>query len=197
VDSSRRWRTPFLAVSTTLAAADLDGGIDEQKARWLPSPADGSRIGTLARRGPGRSRRRASPCSASRRRRVVLTGKARRRRGAANLFVVAFRPPAPRTSRLRGGRRAGRPRGHPTMDQTGAPARSRSQTRAEERVARAPSADIGPRAGVGAWPAIARLFDRGAIATTGEIIGAAEGLRAHRAVREGPHQFGNPIGGTR
>ena len=40
---------PSPLVSTTLAAAAiLDSGSEEQKARWLPGLADGTRIGTLA-----------------------------------------------------------------------------------------------------------------------------------------------------
>jgi alkylation response protein AidB-like acyl-CoA dehydrogenase len=55
--------------------------------------------------------------------------------------------------------------------------------------------DIGPRANVGAWPAIARLFDRGAIAVTGEIIGAAEGAHALTVqYAKDRVQFGAPIG---
>jgi len=46
-----------------------------------------------------------------------------------------------------------------------------------------------------AWPAIERLFDRGAIATTGEMIGAAEGALALTVqYAKDRIQFGNPIG---
>ena len=103
---------PSPLVSTTLAAAAiLDSGSEEQRARWLPGIADGSRIGTL-----------------------VLDGAR-----------------VPKSALL------------------GAPGR--------------------------AWPAIERLFDRGAIATTGEMIGAAEGALALTVqYAKDRIQFGNPIG---
>jgi len=49
LEETGRTLFPSPLVSTTLAAAAiLDSGSDEQKARWLPGIADGSRIGTLA-----------------------------------------------------------------------------------------------------------------------------------------------------
>jgi alkylation response protein AidB-like acyl-CoA dehydrogenase len=188
---------PSPLVSTTLAAAAiLDSGSEEQEARWLPGIADGSRIGTLALvessdvlAPSGIALLGKSDGDA-----FVLTGSKHfvADAGAANLFVVAYRTGAGAEDLalavLDGGAPGVSVKVGPTMDQT-----KRMGTLVLDGARVPKSALLGP-AGRAA-PAIARLFDRGAIATTGEIIGAAEAalaLTVQYAVDR--IQFGNPIG---
>jgi len=185
---------PSPLISTTLAAAAiLDSGTDAQKARWLPGLADGSRIGTLALLeaseaiGPGGISLLGKPDGDA----FVLTGEKRfvHDAGAANLFVVAFRTGPGAEDLALGVVDAGAPgvaaKSYTTMDQT-----KRMGTLVLEN-ARVPKSALLARG----WPAIARLFDRGAIAVTGEIIGAAEGAHALTVqYAKDRVQFGAPIG---
>jgi len=188
---------PSPLVSTTLAAAAiLDSGTDEQKARWLPGIADGSRIGTLALLeasdvlAPAGIALLGKPDGDA----FALTGTKSfvADAGAANLFVVAFRT-GPRGEDLAlgvvdGGAPGVTARSQPVMDQT-----KRVGTLVLENARVPKSALLG--APGRAWPAIERLFDRGAIATTGEMIGAAEGALALTVqYAKDRIQFGNPIG---
>ena len=188
---------PSPLVSTTLAAAAiLVEGSDEQKARWLPGIADGSRIGTLAL---VESSDLLAPSGIALLGKAdgdafVLTGKKHfvADAGAANLFIVAFRTgPAAEDLALAvvdGGTAGVSATSLASMDQT---KRVGTLTLANARVAK--SALLG--APGRAWPAIERLFDRGAIATTGEMIGAAEGALALTVqYAKDRIQFGNPIG---
>ncbi len=194
---------PSPLVSTTLAAAAiLDSGSDEQKARWLPGIADGSRIGTLALveasdvLAPSGIALLGKPDGDA----FVLTGTKSfvADAGAANLFVVAFRT-GPGADDLTlavvdGGAKGVSAKSFPTMDQT-----KRVGTLVLESARVPKSALLLGTDGRGrpghAWPAIERLFDRGAIATTGEMIGAAEGALALTVqYAKDRIQFGNPIG---
>jgi alkylation response protein AidB-like acyl-CoA dehydrogenase len=188
---------PSPLVSTTLAAAAiLDSGSDEQKARWLPGIADGSRIGTLAL---VEASDLLAPSG------ITLLGKRDgdafllsgtksfvADAGAANLFVVAFRT-GPGSEDLAlavvdGGAPGVKAKSLPAMDQT-----KRVGTLALSNARVPKSALLG--APGRARPAIERLFDRGAIATTGEMIGAAEGALALTVqYAKDRIQFGNPIG---
>jgi alkylation response protein AidB-like acyl-CoA dehydrogenase len=188
---------PSPLVSTTLAAAAiLDSGSEEQKARWLPGIADGSRIGTLALLessdvlAPSGMALLGKPDGDA----FVLTGTKSfvADAGAANLFVVAFRTgPGAEDLTLAvvdGGAPGVAAKSFPTMDQT-----KRVGTLVLDG-ARAPKSALLGKPGR-AWPAIERLFDRGAIATTGEMIGAAEGALALTVqYAKDRIQFGNPIG---
>jgi alkylation response protein AidB-like acyl-CoA dehydrogenase len=188
---------PSPLVSTTLAAAAiLDSASFEQKARWLPGIADGSRIGTLALveandlLTPAGVRLLGKPDGDA----FLLTGTKHfvADAGAANLFVVAFRTGAGAEDLslavLDGGAPGVAVLVGPTMDQT-----KRMGTLVLDG-ARVPKSALLGEPGR-AWPAIARLFDRGAIATTGEIIGAAEGALALTVqYAKDRIQFGNPIG---
>ena len=118
---------PSPLVSTTLAAAAiLDSGSDEQKARWLPGIADGSRIGTLALveasdlLAPSGIALLGKPDGDA----FVLSGIKSfvADAGAANLFVVAFRT-GPGTDDLAlavvdGGAPGVKAKSLPAMDQT-------------------------------------------------------------------------------
>jgi alkylation response protein AidB-like acyl-CoA dehydrogenase len=203
LEETGRTLFPSPLVSTTLAAAAiLDSGTDEQKARWLPSLADGSRIGTLALLesrdvlAPSGITLLGKPDGDA----FVLTGTKSfvADAGAANLFVVAFRTGPGAEDLALGVVDGGAPgvsaTSYPTMDQT-----KRTGTLELEN-ARVPKSALllgadGRRAPGRAWPAIERLFDRGAIATTGEMIGAAEGALALTVqYAKDRIQFGNPIG---
>ena len=188
---------PSPLVSTTLAAAAiLDAGSDEQKARWLPGIADGSRIGTLALveasdvLAPSGITLLGKPDGDA----FVLTGTKCfvADAGAANLFVVAFRT-GPGADDLAlavvdGGAPGVKAKSFPAMDQT-----KRVGTLALSNT-RVPKSSLLGKPGR-ARPAIERLFDRGAIATTGEMIGAAEGALALTVqYAKDRIQFGNPIG---
>ena len=188
---------PSPLVSTTLAAAAiLDLGTDEQKARWLPGIADGSRIGTLALveandvLAPAGIALLGKPDGDA----FALTGTKSfvADAGAANLFIVGFRT-GPGTDDLAlavvdGGAPGVAAKSQPTMDQT-----KRVGTLVLENARVPKSAWLG--APGRAWPAIERLLDRGAIATTGEMIGAAEGALALTVqYAKDRIQFGNPIG---
>jgi alkylation response protein AidB-like acyl-CoA dehydrogenase len=188
---------PSPLVSTTLAAAAiLDVGTDEQKARWLPSLADGSRIGTLALLeaseviGPNGIALLGKPDGDA----WVLTGEKRfvHDAGAANLFVVAFRTGPGADDLALGVVDGAAPgvsaRSFATMDRT-----KRMGTLALDGARVEKSALLG--APGSAADAIERLFDRGAVAVTGEIIGAAEGAHALTVqYAKDRVQFGAPIG---
>ncbi len=197
LEETGRTLFPSPLVSTTLAAAAiLDAGSEEQKARWLPGIADGSRVGTLALLeandvlAPSGIALLGKPDGDA----FLLTGKKHfvADAGAANLFVVAFRSGAGAEDLslavLDGGAPGVSVKSGPTMDQT-----KRMGTLVLDG-ARVPKSALLGEAGR-AWPAIAKLFDRGAIATTGEIIGAAEGALALTVqYAKDRIQFGNPIG---
>jgi alkylation response protein AidB-like acyl-CoA dehydrogenase len=197
LEETGRTLFPSPLVSTTLAAAAiLDSGSEEQQARWLPGIADGSRIGTLALLeandvlAPSGIALLGKPDGDA----YVLTGAKSfvADAGAANLFVVAFRTgPGAEDLTLAvvdGGAPGVTAKSFPSMDQT---KRMGTLTLDGARVPK--SALLG--APGRAWSAIERLFDRGAIATTGEIIGAAEGALALTVqYAKDRIQFGNPIG---
>ena len=194
---------PSPLISTTLAAAAIqDAGSEEQKARWLPSLADGSRIGTLA------LLEASDVLTASG---IALLGKPDgdayvlsgaksfvADAGAANLFVVAFRTGGGAEDLalavVDGGAAGVSAKSFRTLDPT---KRTGTLTLANTRVPKSAllhGADGDGATGRG-WPAIARLLDRGAIATTGEIIGAAEAALALTVqYAKDRIQFGHPIG---
>jgi len=197
LEETGRTLFPSPLISTTLAAAAiLDSGSDEQRARWLPGIADGSRIGTLALIeaneviAPAGIALLGKPDGDA----FLLTGTKSfvADAGAANLFVVAFRTGPGVEDLALCVVDAGSPGvssvSQATMDRT-----KRTGTLALAN-ARVPKSAILAAPGR-AWPAIQRSFDRGAIATTGELIGAAEGALALTVqYAKDRIQFGNPIG---
>jgi alkylation response protein AidB-like acyl-CoA dehydrogenase len=188
---------PSPLISTTLAAAAiLDSGTKEQKQRWLPSLADGTRIGTLALLeasdvlAPTGIALAGKPDGDA----FVLTGEKRfvADAGAANLFVVAFRTGDGAQDLALGIVDAG---------SAGVTGTSFATIDATKRLgslkldkARVPKSALLGEPGR-AWPAIEKLFDRGAIAVTAELTGAADaalGLTVEYA--KDRIQFGHPIG---
>ncbi|MFI5316372.1 MAG: acyl-CoA dehydrogenase family protein [Myxococcota bacterium] len=188
---------PSPLISTTLAAAAiLDSGSEEQRQRWLPSLADGTRIGTLALLeasdviAPTGIALEGKPDGDA----FVLTGEKKfvADAGAANLFAVAFRTGSGAQDLALGIVDAGSPgvspKGFATIDAT---KRLGALTLDGVRVPR--SALLG--APGRAWPAIERLFDLGALAVTAELTGAAEAALALTVQYARDRiQFGHPIG---
>jgi alkylation response protein AidB-like acyl-CoA dehydrogenase len=187
---------PSPLISTTLAAsALLDAGSEEQRRRWLPGLADGSRIGTLALLDtgggytPAQVRLRAEAHSAGG---VVLRGEKAfvADASSADLFIVAFRsgdaPDAIGLAVVEAGAPGVAAETFPTLDAT-------------KRMGRLQlgGVHVRPEAllGANAASAFAKLVDRGAIAITAEALGAAE--RAHALTVQYAKdrvQFGSPIG---
>lgn len=188
---------PAPLLSTTLAsAALLTEGTKAQRERWLPGLADGSRVGTLAvieasdRLGPEAIQLRGEPDGDG----FALRGDKDFVADAdqANLFVVAFRTgDAPEELTLAVVERDTpglRTRSFPVMDETKRLGRLQLGGVRIER-----DAVLGTPGA--AAPAIARLVDRGAVAVTAELVGAAE--RAHELTVQYAKdriQFGHPIG---
>ena len=192
---------PSPLASTSLAAAAIDeAGSDEQKLRWLPGLADGTRIGTLALLDEDCP----DPASISLQGRPdgdgwVLTGEKPfvHDAGTANLFVVGFR-------RGQGG--GGLALAVVESDDAGVTGRNLPTLDTTKRLGTLSLADVrvepgrilcssGATGGGTADAPVARLLDRGAIAMTAEMIGAAE--EAHRITTQYAMeriQFGEPIG---
>lgn len=187
--------SPLLA--TTLAArAVAELGSAEQRGRWLPGIADGSRIGTLAVLEESDL---LAPEG------IALAGEPEGEgfrlsgeklyvpdAGNADLFVVAFRSGPDSEAVALAVVEADAPgveaRHSSGMDLTRRLGRLRLD---EARVAR--DALLGaPR---GAWPHLQRLLDEGACAVSAEAVGAAQALLeltvGYAKQRE---QFGQPIG---
>jgi len=188
---------PSPLISTTLAAAAvLESRSEEQKQRWLPSLADGTRVGTLAfleasdSFAPGAIALTGKPDGDA----WLLTGEKRyvHDAGAANLFVVAFRTGGAATDLalaiVDAGAAGVTSAGFPTIDAT-----KRLGTLKLEGARVPRSAVLGvPGA---AWPAIERLLDLGAVAVTAELTGAAEAaLAITTQYAKDRLQFGHPIG---
>jgi alkylation response protein AidB-like acyl-CoA dehydrogenase len=198
---------PSPLIPTTLAAAAvLENGSEEQKQRWLPSLADGTRIGTLAfleasdSLAPAGIALTGKPDGDA----FVLTGEKRyvADAGAANLFVVAFRTGAAESDLALGVVDAGAAgvtsAGFPTIDAT-----KRLGTLKLEGARVPKSALLGASRGTSdrgemsgkAWPAIERLLDLGAVAVTAELTGAADAaLGITTQYAKDRLQFGHPIG---
>ena len=197
LEETGRTLFPSPLISTTLAGSLIqERGSDTQKRRWLPSIADGSRIGALALCD---ERDLFSPdgirMTALRRGDdFVLEGEkpfvvdAER----SDLLVVAFRTGESENDlalAVVDGDAAGLTATDvPTMDRT-----KRLGTLRFEGV-RVPGENV-LGAPSGAWPAIAKVLDRGAVAVTAEMIGAAEGALALTVqYAKDRIQFGSPIG---
>ena len=188
---------PSPLISTTLAAsALLDAGSEEQRARLLPRLADGSRIGTLALFDSSDAQEPGAITLAGRRSDAgyALSGQKRfvTDPDAADLFVVAFRSGEAADDlclALVERESAGvSSQSFPTLDRT-----KRMGNLALDGVRVSPEDLLGEPGR--AAPAIARLLDRGAVAVTGEMIGAAEGaLDLIVQYARDRIQFDQPIG---
>ncbi len=185
-----------LVPSTLLAATLLDAGSEEQRERWLPGLVDSSTIGSVAileesdAWTPSAIALRGAPDGDG----FALTGTKHFVSDPmiADLFLVPFRTgdgesdvtlavvPAESDGLSR--------KGFPTMDRT------RRMGDVVFEGVRVPASQVLGGAGEG-WPTVARLIDRGAVATAAEICGAAEalhGLSVQYAMDR--KQFGRPIG---
>ncbi len=197
LEETGRTLLPSPLLATTLAAATIrDAGSSAQQARWLPSLADGSAIGTVAvleaqgHLDPAgillRGTRQGDAWLLAGEKHFVLDA------GAADLFVVAFRsgnaPEALGLAVIECQTQGVRVRTTSNLDAT-----RRLGTLRLDAV-RVPTDRVLGEPGAAA-PALARLLDRGAAAVTAEMIGAAEGALAltvtYAKQRE---QFGSPIG---
>ncbi|HXZ84550.1 MAG TPA: acyl-CoA dehydrogenase family protein [Myxococcota bacterium] len=188
---------PSPLLSTTLAAAAIvESGSEEQKRRWLPSLADGTRIGTLALLeasdviAPTGIALAGKPDGDA----FVLTGEKKFvcDAGSANLFAVAFRTGSGAHDLALGVLDRGAP-GVATKAWTTIDATKRTGTLELDGARVERSALLGQPGR--AWPAIERLFDLGAIAVTAELTGAAEAAHALTVqYAKDRLQFGHPIG---
>ena len=188
---------PSPLVSTLLAgSAVADLGSEDQKRRWLPGLADGSRIGTIAfleendRVGAAGIQLRGQPDGQG----FLLTGEKRFVADVeqADLWVVPFR--------------VGDSEHEIALavvegEQNGIARRTLRSIDATKRVGvlRLDGVRVGPDALLGpagdAAPGFARLLDRGAVAIAAEVVGAAEeALRITVEFAKQRVQFGHPIG---
>jgi alkylation response protein AidB-like acyl-CoA dehydrogenase len=196
LEEAGRTLYPSPLIATTLAATAIqDAGSEAQQARWLPSLAQGERIGTVALLeasdvlGPAGvaldARGEGDALVLSGEKRFVPDGH------AADLFVVACRTgraPDDVTLVVLERSAAGLTTDNlPCIDETKRLGRIRLEgvrVKADAVLAAKPGA-----------AALTRLLDRGAAAVTAEMIGAAEGALA-LTVRYAKErlQFGSPIG---
>ena len=197
LEETGRTLFPSPLISTTLAAsAVLDLGSEAQRQRYLPRLADGSRIGTLALFDSSDALEPEAITLLGRPKGddFVLDGTKRfvPDAGAADLFVVAFRSGEAAADLSLGVVEAGAKgvaaQTFPTLDQT-----KRLGNLALDGVRIGRDALLGEPGRAG--PAIARLLDRGAVAVTGEMVGAAEGALALTVQYARDRiQFDQPIG---
>ncbi len=197
LEETGRTLFPSPLVSNTLAAcALLESGSEEQKGRWLPDLASGSRIGTVALLEASDDLTPAGVQLRGERdgNAFVLRGDKRFVPDAAqaDLFVVSFRtgPSDPECALA--------------VIEADAPGVSTQSLAPLDETKRSGSllldgVRVGPESILGepgaAAPAIARLLDLGAIAVTAEIIGSAEGTLALTVqYAKDRVQFGSPIG---
>ena len=189
---------PSPLISTALAASVLlDAGSEEQRARWLPGLADGSRIGSVALLDapagytPADVRLRAEAHSAGG---FVLRGEKLfvADASSADLFVVAFRVGDAADAIALAVVEANAPgvaaETFPTLDAT-----KRMGRLQLGGVHVRPEAVLGTAGSAG--PLLEKLVSRGALAVTAEAIGAAEAAHALTVqYAKDRVQFGSPIG---
>ncbi|MCZ6784420.1 MAG: acyl-CoA/acyl-ACP dehydrogenase [Proteobacteria bacterium] len=177
LEETGRTLFPSPLVSTVLAAKAIEKlGSAEQRQRWLPGLADGSRIGTLAvleasdRLDPEGIELRGQPQGDG----FVLTGEKRfvSDAGKADLFVVAFRTGD-------GAEDVGL--AVVERDTSGVSADDQPSMDLTKRVGRllldGAAVDAGAILGEPgvAWPTLAWLLDVGAALVAAEMVGAGEG----------------------
>jgi alkylation response protein AidB-like acyl-CoA dehydrogenase len=194
LEETGRTLFPSPLVSSALAAqAILEAGSEEQRRRWLPGLADGSRIGTLAIVEAGGAL--AEDGIALRGQAVAdgftLDGEKPFVHDAAraDLFVVAFRAPqGVSLAVIEGGAPGVTARDFQLIDRT---KRQGTLALAGVRVGR--EALLG--APGAAWPAVERILDRAAVALAAEIAGAAaRALEITVRYAKERVQFDSPIG---
>ena len=188
---------PGPLVSTILAGAAIaDGGSTEQRSRWLPGLAAGSRIGTLAffdessHFGQGGIALRAERDGDE----YVLQGEkvSVPDVAQANLFIVAFHTGASGEGVALAVLEDDTP-GLTAAERPSIDATKRFGTLRLDGVKLPIDAVLGEPDG--GWGLAAASLDRGAAACTAEMIGAAEALTAITVqYAKDRVQFGNPIG---
>ncbi len=199
LEEAGRGLFPSPLVSQTLAAqAIMRAGSDEQKQRFLPGLADGSRIATVAlleesdRFDPEGIALLAAPDGDG----EVLRGRkcCVSDASAADLFVVVYRssagvgPDGISLAVIEKGGAGVSVDAHPSVDLT-----KRVSTLTLDGV----RVDEGIRLGAAgsAWPTVSYIFDVGATLVTAEAVGSAEGgLAMTTAFAKERTQFGSPIG---
>jgi alkylation response protein AidB-like acyl-CoA dehydrogenase len=196
IETGRSLLPAPLVASTLVAATLVDAASDEERERWLPGLVDGSTIGSVAILEESESWTptaiglRGEPDRDG----FVLTGCKRFVSDpmTADLFLVPFRTGDGEreiTVAVVEAESDGLSRkSFPSMDRT------RRMGDVLFEGVRVPASQVLGPVGEG-WPVVARLIDRGAVATAAEICGAAEAL--HRLSLEyamDRKQFGRPIG---
>jgi len=188
---------PGPLISTLLAGAAIaDGGNTEQRSRWLPGLADGSRIGTLAFfEASNHFGAEAITLHAEREgNEYVITGEmvSVPDVAEADLFIVAFRTDAS-DKRVTLAVIDGDSPGLTATTRVGIDATKRFGTLRLDEVRVASGAVLGESNN--GWNLATTSLDRGAAAATAEIIGAAEALTAITVqYAKDRVQFGHPIG---
>lgn len=197
LEETGRTLFPSPLISSVIAAAAIErAGTDDQKTRWLPGLADGSRIGTFALLEANDSLEQRG---------IALEGKpdgdvtrlsgVKRHvhdAGVADLFVVAFRsghaPECVSLAVVEAFADGLAVESHPAMDRT-KPVGDLQLN--DVRVAG--DALLGEPGS--AWPLVSQLVDLGAMLVTAEMVGAAEGaLAITTEFAKQRIQFDSPIG---
>ena len=188
---------PSPLIANTLAAtAILEAGDEEQKRRWLPALADGSRKGTLALFEQGDGLRATDTALRAERdgEDFILSGHKRcvPDPETADLFVVSFRcgdePDDLGLAVIEAEAGGVEARAFPLIDET-----KRMGNLSLEGVRVSPDHVLGAPGTAG--PRIERLIDQGAIAVTAEMSGAIDAaLRLTVQYAKDRIQFGRPIG---
>ncbi len=188
---------PSPLISTVLAAKAIERlGSTDQRARWLPGLADGSKIATfalleesdnLAPEGISLAAKRDGDVTLLSGRKLYVPDA-----GSADLFVVAFRsgsgPEDVSLAVLEKGASGTTASDFPAMDLT------KRLGKLELAGARVADDAILGEPGT-AWPSIRWLIDLGAALVTAEAVGAAEGaLELTRDFAKERTQFDSPIG---
>jgi alkylation response protein AidB-like acyl-CoA dehydrogenase len=197
LEETGRTLFPSPLLSTFQAAKAIErSGTPEQRARWLPGLADGSKIGTFALLEESDSFEAEGVRLVGKRDgdAIVLSGDKRivPDAGLADLFVVAFRSAqdkeAVSLAVVESGAEGLERESFPGMDQS-----KRSGCLRFDGV-RVPADALLGEAGM-SWPEIEWLVDAGAAAVSAETVGAAEAaLRLVTEFAGQREQFGSKIG---
>ena len=197
LEETGRTLLPSPLISTVIASQAIQRfGDDEQRARWLPGLADGSRIGTLALLEQSDDLAPAGLCLQGKADgdETILTGRKLfvPDAGKADLFVVAFRSGSePGDVGLAVLERS--MAGVSTLDAAAMDLTKRLGSLELDDVRVGPAGLLRPEGS--AWSAVQSLIDLGAALVTAETVGAAEGaLAITTAFAKEREQFGSKIG---
>ena len=197
LEETGRTLLPSPLISTVIASQAIQRfGNDEQRARWLPGLADGSRIGTLALLEQSDDLAPAGLCLQGKADgdETILTGRKLfvPDAGKADLFVVAFRSGSePGDVGLAVLERS--MAGVSTSDAAAMDLTKRLGSLELDDVRVGPAGLLRPEGS--AWSAVQSLIDLGAALVTAETVGAAEGaLAITTAFAKEREQFGSKIG---